>query len=341
MRSQEFYQKHLDRVSRSFAFCIAVLEPPFREWTSLAYLLCRVLDTVEDSDWSDLNLRNRQYSELESYLDELPEETCVASWKNRFPSSIPEGEKQLLAESWALFDDLHGLENSVRQVMRDTVKRMSAGMRHFSAREIGETGLRLTDLGDVNRYCYFVAGVVGELLSRLYLLYRPNFDPPPTFLKDAFHFGLFLQKINLLKDQRRDESESRFLVPDRELLLSSLRANAIGAVSYLTSLPKGEKGFRTFCAWSLFLGAASLPWLQQSYRQADDSKIPRTVTQELLKAVQSVCDDNEALRAHLAEFLTTLPASTPVILADGGLSWFHAIRGSSLEPGALREIGVC
>ena len=51
MQTIGFYQTHLDRVSRSFAFCIKKLESPLRQWVSLAYLLCRVLDTVEDSIW--------------------------------------------------------------------------------------------------------------------------------------------------------------------------------------------------------------------------------------------------------------------------------------------------
>ena len=48
-----YYQPHLDRVSRSFAFCIARLEGEMREWVSLSYLLCRLLDTVEDAPWAD------------------------------------------------------------------------------------------------------------------------------------------------------------------------------------------------------------------------------------------------------------------------------------------------
>ena len=54
MQTISFYQTHLDRVSRSFAFCIKKLESPLRQWVSLAYLLCRVLDTVEDSSLGKL-----------------------------------------------------------------------------------------------------------------------------------------------------------------------------------------------------------------------------------------------------------------------------------------------
>ena len=49
MRPWSYYQHWLDVVSRSFALCIPQLEPPFRDHVGLAYLLFRVLDTVEDA----------------------------------------------------------------------------------------------------------------------------------------------------------------------------------------------------------------------------------------------------------------------------------------------------
>ncbi len=49
LKEAEFYQTHLDRVSRSFAFCIRQLPDPLRGWVGLSYLLCRILDTIEDS----------------------------------------------------------------------------------------------------------------------------------------------------------------------------------------------------------------------------------------------------------------------------------------------------
>ena len=73
----------------------------------------------------------------------------------------------------------------------------------------------------------------------------------------AYHFGLFLQKVNILKDQQEDEAAGRFLVPDRRALLASLRDNARGALQYILALPRGERGYRIFCAWSLMIGAVT------------------------------------------------------------------------------------
>ncbi len=40
----------LDRVSRTFALTIRMLKEPFRTYASTAYLLCRIVDTVEDCE---------------------------------------------------------------------------------------------------------------------------------------------------------------------------------------------------------------------------------------------------------------------------------------------------
>jgi phytoene/squalene synthetase len=250
-----------------------------------------------------------------------------------------------LQEAYPLFKDLHELPDNVRASIEQTVFRMYQGMRHYAATQEldGNHGiLRLKDLADVNRYCYFVAGVVGELLSRLVLEYRQDFKPGPEFMKNAFHFGLFLQKVNLLKDQRGDEREGRYLVPDRAVVFSSLRENVIGAIEYITALPVNEKGYRIFCAWSLFLGAASLPFIQQAYEENDGSKIPRSVTQELLAAVADIAQDNAALREALDEYLPNipeLPSSAAISEAAAG-RWFDEISGNVLNPSDLAELRI-
>jgi phytoene/squalene synthetase len=337
MKKIDFYQTHLNRVSRSFAFCIQKLESPLREWVSLSYLLCRALDTVEDSLWSSSELRSEQYEAFESFIKGPAFKASeVQAWGALFPSNIPDGEKELIQDAHLLFSELHSMPRAVRQSMQDTVLRMSAGMRHYSS---PDNSLRLSNLFEVNRYCYFVAGIVGELLTRLVLQYRKEDDfLSEDLIKNAFHFGLFLQKVNLLKDQIQDEKENRFLVPDRELLLASLRENARGSIAYLTSIPKEEKGFRVFCAWSLFLGAASLPWIAQSFEQKDGTKIPRSITQELLEVVEEMSQQDEALRAELEEQLAQLPEFRVPTRSAPESNWFIQLAGDVLSESQMEEL---
>jgi hypothetical protein len=151
-----------------------------------------------------------------------------------------------------------------------------------------------------------------------------------------------LQKINLLKDQLSDEQEGRFLVPDRALLLESLRENAVGALEYLLTLPPSEKGYRMFCACSLFLGAASLPWMQKAFESEDGSKIPRSVTRELIAELEQVISDDQAVRQGFEEYLsgfpkpkTAPPSPTQATLPTA--DWFIRLSGlKTAEMSALR-----
>ncbi len=307
--------------------------------TALAYLLFRALDTVEDASFFDETLRAKQFEEFESFLLAPPSTDALRLWAERFPETVSVAERALLEDAWQLFEDFHNLPEPPRTDLRDCALRMSAGMRHYSARRAANGELRLGDLVDVNRYCYFVAGVVGELLTRFLIDQSPRVlksgDGGRILLKNAFHFGLFLQKVNVLKDQNGDELEKRFLVPDRAELLASLSENAKGALEYLSALPLSEKGYRVFCAWSLFLGAASLPWIDQADR------IPRVLTLKLLAEVESMIDDPQALVSTFDSYFSKVqagPLATPP--NDGVPDWFHPLSGARLERSELSELRV-
>src|SRR5471032_2723228 len=96
------YQNHLDRVSRSFAFCIARLEGDFRGWVGLSYLLCRILDTVEDASWPDSRSRDAAFTLFEKFMNEGSTEDEARAWAATFPA-VPESERALLADSARMF----------------------------------------------------------------------------------------------------------------------------------------------------------------------------------------------------------------------------------------------
>lgn len=340
MSEISFYQAHLDRVSRSFAFCIARLEGEMREWVSLSYLLCRILDTVEDAHWSSPEAQAEAFESFRSFLENPPTATAVQTWAASFPSAIPTGEAELLLDAHRCFANFHTLAPGVREKIRRPVMNMYRGMRHFLATRPAGAAIRLHTLAEVNQYCFFVAGLVGELLTELVSVRSPGFARAGVY-RDAHHFGLFLQKINLLKDQAGDEKEGRFLVPSRPELLASLAKDAEGAIRYIQALPVAEKGFRLFCAWSLFLGLASLPWIEKSKRLGAFLKIPRLVTERLLGRVENVIDDNAALLALFRRMLPALPAVVPIAMSGGGFAWFSgAYREGSLSAADFRSLGM-
>jgi phytoene/squalene synthetase len=329
MRSPDFYQRHLDAVSRSFALCIPQLQAPFRQQVALSYLLFRILDTVEDATFPDRTLQQRQFDRFRQFLVTPPSRAEVETFRASFPGGITDGETELLADTGAFMEDAHELPPAPRRVIFGAMDRMAQGMAVY---ELRPAPLRLLDLEDVCRYCCIVAGLVGELLSSLWAL---GGDDPPRMLS-AYRFGLFLQKVNILKDQREDEAAGRFLVPDRRELLSSLRADAEGALSYLTSLPESERGYRIFCAWSLMLGAAALGQLDGPRESR------RTQTMGLLGRIAEIAQDNDSLRAQFAALLPKLPEVRPgaALPKPESAEWFVRTLDAPLSEEDLVRLGT-
>jgi phytoene/squalene synthetase len=309
MQGIDFYQGHLDRVSRSFAYCISRLEGSLRTEVSLSYLLCRLLDTVEDAPWKSASERATAFREFFRFMESAPSQDEVRAWLQLFPSEIEAAERLLLLESHKCFSDFHNLSEATRSVIRVPVLNMARGMEYYLTRpnEASGTGLRLKDLAEVNQYCFFVAGLVGDLLHGLVQLRDADVPASKGAIKDAHHFGLFLQKVNLLKDQWKDEKEGRFLVPGRNLVAASLLADAQGAIRYLLQIPSRQKGYRLFCAWSLFLGLSSLPLILKAGRIGSLLKLPRFVSEAMFRRVEGLIDDNIRLLGLFQELLPVLP----------------------------------
>ncbi len=297
---EEFYQTHLNRVSRSFAFCIGKLESPLKAWVGLTYLICRVLDTIEDAAWSKPEAQQTQFDQFDQFLSGSVSPNSIIEWSQKFPLGLPESEQQLLQDSPVLFQNLQASPSKVRLVLEPMIRSMSRGMQYFSSRK-QQNQLRLHNLTEVNQYCFFVAGVVGEALAKLLNLVEPQFQLVKNRIQEAHHFGLFLQKVNILKDQLGDEKEGRFLVPSRQQLLVSLEPNLRGAFMFLRSIPVNQKSFRLFCAWSLFLGLMTLKKSEEGFQEGESSKVDRAEAEKMMQFVESHISDNEVLERFVAD----------------------------------------
>jgi len=258
------------------------------------------LDTIEDAGWVNFQDQDRAFLAFDRFIQtadaNAEEALAIREWARSFPSDVVDSERLLLADAERIFSDFHRLPPGMSSTLSRLILSMSGGMRHYMERKARSGNLVLEGAADVNRYCFFVAGVVGEMLAVCRSVFWPR-DVHSQFsrLRDAFRFGLFLQKVNLLKDQSSDEKQGRFLVPSRASVLKGLLSDADSAFRFLVGLPEKEVGFRLFCAWSLFLGLASLPWIEKADLGEVAAKIPREETLRLLQEVESRVQDNLAL----------------------------------------------
>ncbi len=324
-----FHQPHLERVSRSFAYGISRLEPTLRASVGLGYLICRILDTVEDAAWPSRERQLQAFEQFDQFVTStLVDHDAVQRWVARFPETVSKGERCLLEDATQVFSEFSTLPERERSAMLSPILSMSRGMAAYV-----ERGLSLRSLVDVNVYCFFVAGVVGELLTGLIEDdLRPNGLKLPLDL--ATHFGLFLQKINVLKDQVTDEAEGRFLIPDRAQVFDSLYANANGAFAYLRALPIARRDYRLFCAWSLFLGLATVPVLREG-----GSKLSRIDAMALGARIELAISDTERLENLFSELVTRAWPS-PVRAPLGSVHEARLLLGS-LYSGRLDLEQLC
>lgn len=340
-QSLEFQQQHLDQVSRSFAFCIRKLPQPLGRWIGLTYLVCRILDTIEDSNWPNFAAQAEMFSRFEKAVSDLQACDGLKNWEAEFPP-VKAAEKSLLHDSYLILRDLHELPSGVRQSVQDLVLSMSAGMRHFQKENKVGNSLRLTSLGEVNQYCFFVAGLVGEALTRIVSSVEPKFPATIVNLLRAHHFGLFLQKVNILKDQVKDEEEGRLFVPSREQLEISASSNAREAIEFLCSIPESQVEFRQFCGWSLFLGLETLLLSRASFLKRLVMKVSRPHTEKLLAHVDDMIRDNQRLKEFFFEKARSLNWDFSNIQVIEGRSpeWMFELYRGQLDSPSLARLGV-
>ena len=91
----------------------------------------------------------------------------------------------------------------------------------------------LADLDELAEYCYYVAGVVGEMCTELFCLHCPELDAEARrHAALAVSFGQGLQMTNILKDIWDDRQVGRVLVAALGVRARHARSRAARGVAH-------------------------------------------------------------------------------------------------------------
>jgi farnesyl-diphosphate farnesyltransferase len=261
----------LTETSRTFALCIPLLGDATRLQVTLAYLLFRIADTFEDASHWPVADRLRALDAFCALLrNPEPEEArrFAITWHAQGPSPHA-GYMQLIADIPLVIDTFAALPSQVKEIIRDHVIRSAQGMARFVA--MTDNGkLQLGDVQQLRAYCYAVAGIVGEMLTELFLIRAPQLRSAAPFLRArAAIFGEGLQLVNILKDSLSDLSEGRTYIPpsaDRAEILALARTDLESATEYTLTLQSGgaPHGIVAFAALPVALAQATLNRLERS-----------------------------------------------------------------------------
>jgi len=284
--------------SRTFALAIPLLPEPTRSEVTISYLLFRIADTFEDAaSWP----RNLRIAALERFIGLLerpdPEEVAEVSrlWAEEVPVEQP-GYRELLAEISFVFDSFLALAPEAVSLIREHTVRTARGMAGFVSRTDDDGELRLSDIPDLQAYCYIVAGIVGELLTELFVLGRPSVAAvAPRLRERARAFGEGLQLVNILKDSASDATEGRLYLPqgvDRAEVLAIARRDLQIAGEYVLTLQTAgaERGLVAFNALPVRLAHATLNRVETA---GPGSKITRSQVYAIVQSLNRALDQGE------------------------------------------------
>jgi farnesyl-diphosphate farnesyltransferase len=301
--SDEVYQDHiLPHVSRTFALTIPQLPPGLRTAVTCAYLLCRIADTIEDepalSPPETLAFLQRFSAVLAGHGDarELAREI-----EARLSDRTLATERELVCNMERVLGVLASLNAAQRAAIQRCVELMCQGMPRFQFSASLKGLARSTDLDD---YCYYVAGVVGEMLTDLFCDYSPQIARQrPALSAIAASFAQGLQMTNILKDVWEDRSRGVSWLPQEVFtrhgvdlaqvssephdprygagfleLVGVAHAHLRNALDYTLLIPSKEMGIRRFCLWAIGLAVLTLRKIQLNPRFTAGAQVKVTRT---------------------------------------------------------------
>jgi farnesyl-diphosphate farnesyltransferase len=315
-------------VSRTFSKPIAMLPGNLEVAVTLGYLLCRIADTVEDHPAVPRRDKDRLFH---AFLEVIEKGASARDFEEMF--DVIEGDDAELSLSRNLTRVMRvfrTMPEAMQQVVARWVAEMARGMSLYTHREPGEDGFTaLYTVEDLERYCYYVAGTVGHMLTELFEVHMGDALDRQTAAELRQHsesFGAGLQLVNILKDVTDDRERRWSFVPRaaceaagigiHNLTDLNVRDRAHDAVAplfdiakekldraltYALTIPPDQTGVRLFCLLPLWMAALTLVHARGNdamFMSDAEVKISRQSVEQVIADCMMNVSDDAALKAR-------------------------------------------
>jgi len=200
--------------ARTFALTLRLLPWALREPLGIAYLLARASDTVADEG----TLPPERRIEMLRELHDLLRRGDAASWKPTPPSDVFSSEEQKLGELLAAVARLLRILESLpdREEILSLWQTIVEGQL-FDLQRFGHDEVPLSR-AELERYCYLVAGSVGETWTRLIARHAAEVitQELAVMVPLGCSYGKGLQLVNILRDRAADRAIGRHYIQEEE-----------------------------------------------------------------------------------------------------------------------------
>ncbi|OQO12871.1 hypothetical protein B0A48_02335 [Cryoendolithus antarcticus] len=195
---------YLNLTSRSFSAVIQELHPELLVPVALFYLILRALDTIEDDMTIPIETKEPLLRDFWKVIED-------ESWT--FDGNGPnEKDRELCVRFDVVSREFNMIKPAYKDIIRDITKRMGNGMADY-AKNAEHLEKGVNTIKDYELYCHYVAGLVGEGLTRLFVeakLANPVLLERPQLMESM---GQFLQQTNIIRDIREDHDDRRYFWP--------------------------------------------------------------------------------------------------------------------------------
>jgi len=295
------YQRRiLEGVARTFALTIRPLPGNLYDATGNLYLLCRIADTIEDEPALSPDEKETFSSRLVELVSGQDDADVFSRDLGARLSAATASERDLIANAGRVLRVTARFSDAQRGAIQRCVRIMTRGMVEFQR---GATIRGLQNVEALNRYCYHVAGVVGETLTAFFCEYSAEMRKRrEDLLALSVPFGQGLQMINVLKDIWEDHRRGACWLPQDVFRAAGLELHSLPAgrtdpafaagllqlvavtrqhletaLRYTLIIPSRETGIRRFCLWPLGLALLTLRRIRRTpeFASAGEVKVSR------------------------------------------------------------------
>lgn len=263
--------------SRTFALGIERLPGILCDATTIAYLLLRVSDYLEDNEEMDAD---EKVELLNLWVNILREKAEIETLTRELTNASTDNPDAIVAQhSKEILLHLHSLPYEVQEIIINHVIHSTQGMARWV-----KQGPNLIDENDLDDYMFEVAGRVGYLVTQLFAWYSFSIRRrQKEIMPLAREFGLALQTVNVIRGLREDFDRGWVFIPQKYLSDMGLSAEQFfdpqhreqalkvldrltekaerhlkHALTYVKALPWWQHGIRLGCIFPLMFAIRTL-----------------------------------------------------------------------------------
>lgn len=261
----------LKETSRTFYIPITFLQKELHHTVGAAYLIFRAIDEIEDHEEIDNDIKYTILMKVRELFQQPFDEVKYLQILEPVKDIMPEVTLRL--GEW-----MQACPKRTLQIVMDTASEMSFGMAKWS-----KANWQIHTLEDLDDYTYYVAGIVGIMLSELW-----EFCAGIKTDRDlAICYGRGLQAVNILRNEQEDLDERGVsFVPDgwtRKELFDYAEENLSKADEYMKSLNK--RSIILFCRLPLALAHKTLKAMKDGCEKITREEVKRTVEAIQLESI--------------------------------------------------------